>query len=125
MNIRKQILAMDDLTLDKVVKIQGTQFDRKRKLNDKQVKKCKKLYEKGNFTFEELGVMFNVDYRTIRAYMEPEYRAHLNRMSGLWNNNFRTYTYDSVAANEAFEDRVAYKRTLVRKRKIKLASLEG
>ena len=43
---KKDILALSDRELDKVVKIAGTQYDRKRKINDKQIASAKRLVKK-------------------------------------------------------------------------------
>ena len=47
-------IIIDDDTLDKVVIIKGTKYDRKRKLSDQAIKKMKKLYKNG-FTYSDLA----------------------------------------------------------------------
>ena len=44
---RKSILSLNDFELDKAVIIAGTQYDRKRVLNDKIIAKMKKDFRKG------------------------------------------------------------------------------
>lgn len=110
---RRDILKLDDLTLDQKVKIQGTQFDRKRKLKDKDWKKIKRLLSRG-FTYEQVASKFNCSIQTLRYNLEEDYREmKLLSMSG-------KHTGIDV---HTFEDRVLYKRTLIKKRKIKAKTI--
>lgn len=110
---RKQVLNLDDVTLDKKVKIQGTQFDRKRKLKDKDWKKVSRMIKKG-FNLTQIAEVFNVDPRTIRYGLDEDFRRKtISFMSG-------KHTGVDVCT---FENRVDYKRTLIQKRKIKASSI--
>lgn len=106
---RKQILQLDDLTLDQKVKIQGTQFDRKRKLNDKDWKKVNKLLKKG-FDYKQVAEVFNVTAHCIRYGVDEDYRRHSIEIRSGKHTGIDTCT---------FENRVEYKRHLIQKRKIK------
>lgn len=120
MNNRKLILSLDDSDLDRAVKIQGTQFDRKRKLNDAQKKRIEKLFSSGSCSLEELAEMYNVDYRTIRAYIDPTYREHVNNLSRSWYEKTHYNGHTPEELKRSMLDRIAYKRKLVKKRKIKV-----
>lgn len=110
---RKQILNLDDVTLDRKVKIQGTQFDRKRKLKDKDWKKAKKLLDKGR-TYEEVAAVFGVKPKTIRYGVDEDFRAYcISHMTGK-HSGVDVCTFDN---------RVSYKRTLIQKRKIKVRAI--
>ena len=110
---KKQVLSLDDVTLDKKVKIQGTQFDRKRKLKDKDWKKVNRMMKKG-FNFTQIAEVFNVDPRTIRYGVDEEFRNRvISYMSG-------KHTGVDVCT---FENRVTYKRTLIQKRMIRASSI--
>ena len=110
---RKDVLKLDDLTLDKVVKIQGTQYDRKWVLKEKDYKKAAKLYARG-LTYEEIAVMFGVDPRTIRYHLDEDYRLH--RIS--------TSTGKHTGIDTCImQERVLYKRDLIRRRKIKAKTI--
>lgn len=62
---RKDVLKLDDVSLDRKVKIQGTQFDRKRKLNDKDWKKVNSLLKRG-YSYNYISEVFGVKAKTIR-----------------------------------------------------------
>ena len=109
---RRAILKLDDITLDQKVKIQGTQFDRKRKLTDKDINKMRKLIGKG-YTLDNLSLIYNVDVRTIKYNLDPDYKAHIQSYQA------ENYGKHTGIDTYNFENRVAYKRLLIKKRKIK------
>lgn len=111
---RKAILNLDDLLLDKKVKIQGTQYDRKRRLNDKDLKKIQKLLTKRGFTLDEVAALYNVDKRTIRYHLDEDYRRIRIEQSTGKHTGIDVYT---------FANRVEYKRYLIQKRKIKAKTI--
>lgn len=110
---RSTILKYDDLQLDQVVKIQGTQYDRKRKLSDAQVDAIKAKLDK-NIPIEALAKEYNVSAWVIRYNTDPEFRAHQLQIRTGEHTGVDTMT---------FEDRVAYKRSLVEHKKIKVRGL--
>ena len=110
---RKQILKLDDLTLDQKVKIQGTQFDRKRKLKDKDWKRVRKLIKKG-FNYDQIAAKYGVTAHCIRYGLDEEYRLHSIAIRSGKHTGIDTCT---------FENRVEYKRYLIRKRKIKAKTI--
>lgn len=110
---RKELLNLDDFTLDRKVIIQGTQWDRKRKLSDKDLKRIVKLLKKG-YDYEELGEMYGVTPHCIRYNTDEEYRRHaISIRSG-------KHTGIDICT---FENRVEYKRHLIQKRKIKARTI--
>ena len=104
---RKAILNLDDVTLDQKVKIQGTQFDRKRKLKDKDWKKVQRLLKKG-MDYKQIAEVFGVTAHCIR------YRLHSIAIRSGKHTGIDTCT---------FENRVEYKRHLIQKRKIKARTI--
>ena len=110
---RKQILNLDDLTLDQKVKIQGTQFDRKRKLKDKDWKKVNILIKKC-LTYKQIAEVFGVTEHCIRYGLDEEYRLHSIAIRSGKHTGVDTCT---------FENRVEYKRYLIQKRKIKARTI--
>lgn len=110
---RKEVLAMDDVDLDKAVKIQGTQYDRKRKFTDAQVKQMIKLLGKGTKA-KALAESFGTTVHTIKYNTDPIYRqAAINSRSGKHTG----------VTNMDFDNRVEYKRELVRTKKIKVGAI--
>lgn len=111
MNKKKQILALSDKELDKVVKIAGTQYDRKRKISDKQIAAASKLVKKGkSLEYIIKKLKLNVTANTIRYHLDEAYRRY----------RIDHANYGKAAAacargnyNEILKDRAAYKRKLV------------
>lgn len=110
---RKELLNLDDFTLDKKVIIQGTQWDRKRKLSDKDLKKIVKLLKRG-YNYEKLGEMYRVTPHCIRYNTDEEYRRHAISIRSGKHTGIDVYT---------FKNRVDYKRLLVKKRKIRVKDI--
>ena len=111
---RKQVLKMDDLTIDSKVFIQGTEFDRKRTLTDKQLKKIKFDLAEG-MSVKEVASKYEVSEWVIRYNTNEDFRNHqlaLRKGKSKTHVNF----FDQ-------ENRVNYKRYLVKKRKIKVAGI--
>ena len=96
---------MNDVEVDKAIKIQGTQFDRKRVLDDHDVQSAKRMHEAG-VSLRQIAKKFQVDWRTIKYNIDEEYRKYtLSKMSGIHTGNTRC----------DFAERVAYKRSLISK----------
>lgn len=75
-------LLNDDVLLDRSIKIQGTEFDRKRKLTDRQVTYAKKLLNRG-YPVLHVAKIMGVAPLTIKYNTDPEFReAHLRNSSG-------------------------------------------
>lgn len=105
---RKQLLQQNDKTIDRVVKIQGTAFDRKRKVTPKLVKQMSKMLHK-NKSIAEIAKYFNLSYATVRYNIDPEWRkAQIAAQRGKHTGN----TYITT------KDRVEYKRSLIKSRAV-------
>lgn len=110
---RVTILKYDDEKLDSIVKIQGTQYDRKRKLTDAQLKEIKEKLTK-NIPVEALAKEYNVSEWVIKYNTDPAFREHQLKIRNGEHTGVDTMT---------FENRVAYKRSLVKDKKIKVRGL--
>ena len=105
-----EILELDDVALDKQVKIQGTPFDRKRKISDKTVKKMMKLSNKGK-SIQEIAKELGIGATSIRYNIDPVFKAEFNaKRSGLHTGK----------TNMDRINRAQYKRELVSSGKIKV-----
>jgi len=93
-----------DAEIDKMFKINGTQFDRRRKLTDAQIEKISKMYQKGK-TIEFLAKKFQVKPQTIRYHVDKDFRAM--KIASV------TYHPDSIDYATRTAERVAYKRELI------------
>ena len=95
---------LTDIEVDKKVRIEYTQYDRKRKLSDRNIETIKRNLAKGKKTVEQLAKKYTVTVHTIKYNIDPEYRAHAISIRSGKNYGVRTMT---------FEDRVCYKRKLM------------
>ena len=105
---------MSKIKFDSAVKIQGTEWDRKRRYTDKEVAMMKALYAGsllGSYTVADIARMFHTYRVTVLYNVNPEYRKnHLARCSGKHTG------VDWVD----FNDRVNYKKKLVESKLIKV-----
>ena len=107
---RKKIMRMKDVDLDKAVKIQGTKFDRKRKLSDDTIAELRRRFFAGE-EISEISASTGICYSTVRYNVDDAWKKKFNEK----RDGAHTGT-DHIT----FEDRVAYKRTLVKERLIRV-----
>ena len=100
---RKSLLLLPDTQLNQTVLIQGTKFDRKRKVSEKTDAKMKKLYASG-MTVSEIARLLDLNYGTVKYHVDEEY----NRLCRSKGNPHTGKTRISV------QDRIEYKRKLVK-----------
>ena len=74
---RLKILRMSDEDLDKKVLIQGTQFDRKRKISARQIRKMSRLYKKYN-SYYKVAKDMGYSYLSVRYNLDKNYRELFN-----------------------------------------------
>ena len=111
---RKTILTYDNETLDSIVKIQGTQYDRKRKLTERQVAEIIDELSKG-IPVEALAQKYGVSEWVIKYNTNLNFRAHQLKL--------REKKSKAHVNKLDFEDRVAYKRNLISSKKIEVKGL--
>ena len=112
---RKIILATyDDETLDSKIKIQGTSFDRKRKLDSKQMKKLQFDFAEG-MSVKDLSIKYGVSEWVIKYNTDPEFKAHQLKL-----REGKSKTHKNIMDAE---NRVNYKKYLVKAKKIKVAGV--
>lgn len=103
MNDTINVLKMVDNKLDKAVKIQGTDFDRKRKVTFMMREQMKRMQKSGK-TFREIAERFNVDPHTVKYNIDEKYRTYCK--------SYATGVHTGKThLNKT--NRVAYKRELV------------
>ena len=110
---RKVVLNMDDQTIDMKVKIQGTNFDRKRKYS-KELFETMKLELANGATVKELASKYSMNEMTIRYNTDAEFRKQYNEK--------RKKGTHAVGVMD-FANRVDYKRDLVRTKRIKVSGV--
>lgn len=72
---RKEIMSLSNSAIDAKVKIQGTKFDRKRKLSDSTIETMNNMVNRGK-KVSEIAEKYNIDTRTVKYWTDPEYRAY-------------------------------------------------
>lgn len=105
---RTEVLTMIDSQLDRTVKIQGTDYDRKRKYSSKIVKKMNNLLTKGK-TISEVAKEFGCNPLTVKYNTDKAFREAFNAK----RNGAHTGKDKITVAN-----RVAYKRKLIAQGKL-------
>lgn len=110
---RKEVLKLDDQTLDARVKIQGTEYDRKRKYNFKLVNEMRQDYIFG-MSISAISKKYNIPYTTVAYNVNEDFKQSYNA-----KRNGKHTGIDTITS----EDRAQYKRTLVKRRKIKVSGV--
>ena len=105
---KKELLKMTDSQLDAKVRIQGTKYDRKRKISDSTLKKITALAKK-NHTYQEIAKKLGLTAQSVRYHIDPVWKAYYNA-----NRDGSHTGTDKITV----KDRVAYKRSLVAAGKI-------
>ena len=112
---RKIILTTyDDEMIDSKIKIQGTSFDRKRKLDSKQMKKLQYDFTEG-MSVKDLSIKYDVSEWVIKYNTDPEFKAHQLKL-----REGKSKTHKNIMDAE---NRVNYKKYLVKAKKIKVAGV--
>lgn len=112
MNKKLELLKLTDEALDKKVKIQGTQYDRKRKVTDKTIAKMKSLSSNGK-SVSEIASKLGLNYTTVKYNVDPMFKAAYNA-----TRNGAHTGKDKIS----MKNRIAYKRELVATGKLTAAT---
>ena len=96
---------MTDFELDRIVRLEGTDYDRRRKLTTSDVTRIKKAYKEGSYIID-LANEYNVSYGTILYHVSP---FHKNKI----NKNRKKYAQSFFDHNAQRKSRVAHKRAIV------------
>lgn len=98
-----ELLAMTDDQLNATVKIQGTPYDRKRKISTDILREATKMFKKGK-SISQIAAKLGLNYTAVRYNVDPVFKAEFNAKR---DGKHTGKTHISV------KDRVAYKRSLV------------
>lgn len=109
------VLKLDDNKFNKLVKIAGTNFDRRRKLSVKTIEKIRKAYNNHKKSIKELAEENNVSYTAIKYHVDSRFKHNVNFMRTL-------YDFKPAPANYVSE-LISYKRDLVRSGKLKVNNI--
>lgn len=106
--MRKNLLNMSDSALDKAVKIEGTNKDRRRKITKWDFKRVILPKVAKGVSYSTIAKELNVTSDTIKYNVDKEYKQKKNAERKL-------YKASSKKPN-ALAERAAYKRELVKKK---------
>ena len=112
--LRVELLNLDDEILDQKVKIQGTEFDRKRKLTQKELLSMQNDIMNG-LSVKQASIKYNVSEWIVRYNTDSSFRAHQLKV--------REGKSKAHPQEMDFENRVAYKRALIQKKKINVVGI--
>lgn len=99
---------MTDMEVDKAVRIGGTQYDRRRRVNDDAINNMKLLHSYG-VDMEDIAKVVGCHVRTVRYYLDPSYRAYRIEHAHYGKQK----TNKDRRWRNTLADRAAYKRKLV------------
>ena len=79
-NIRIDISSMTDREVDRIIKIQGTDYDRKRKVTSDILNEIITMKNNGN-NIHQIAKKLRLTDHAVRYNLDPEYRRkHLNKV---------------------------------------------
>jgi len=102
-----ELLNLANTTLDKKVKIAGTNWDRRRKLTNKEIYEIKRMYKRGK-PISDIASRFGVAVSTIKYHLFEDYKKEHNQRR-------KDYVNNSSSNNRA--ERINYKRYLINNNK--------
>lgn len=103
----KKYLMTNDVLLDQKVKIQGTDYDRSRKVTKQMLSAMKQMIKMGD-SYASIANKFGVTASTVRYNLDKRYKNYVNSTRDNYaRNNNQGYT--------TLQDRAAYKRSLIEK----------
>lgn len=108
---RIDVLKMTDDDLDKAVKIQGTDYDRKRKVTSKILAEMRKMESRGK-KYADIARELGLSTKTVRYYLDEDYRT---------NYKFSPSGAHTGKDHITKKNRVAYKRELIAMGKVTAA----
>lgn len=91
--------------IDRLIKIEGTNFDRRRKLSVQDVDRIRELHNNG-VSISRLADIYNVSYLTIKYHVDDDFKERENQ-----RRNY--YKQTPVDQKVMFKNRIAYKRSLL------------
>ena len=98
-------MNITDFQVDKIVRIAGTNYDRRRKLTTSDVRSICKEYNSGS-SVRDLANKYGVTYFTIMYHVDPYYKRRQNAK----RNEYAPSVQDSAAQRIS---RVAHKRAIL------------
>ena len=96
---------MTDANIDRIVRLENTNYDRRRKLKIEDVRRIRALHTQG-YSIPKLAKMYNVTYPTIKYHLDSNFKAEAIK-------NRKFYAFSEVDFNAYRADRIAYKKKIL------------
>lgn len=100
---KKNLDTLSDSFVDKRVKIQGSRFDRKRRISDSTIQLIKYMYSL-DCPVADIAKILNLNYNTVRYHADAEWRTRFNAL-----RNGKHTGKDTITAR----NRADYKRLII------------
>ena len=107
------MMNMSSTAIDSAVKIQGTNYDRKRKVTKSMKHRMEQMYTSGK-SYSYIAEYFGVTPYTVRYNLDEDFRYERNKKR---NDYARNYT----PTKETVEDSVEYRKELLKNRNFRRA----
>ena len=111
--VMKRIVDRTNSEIDNAVKIQGTNYDRKRKVTKQMKYRMRQMYESGK-TYGYIADYYGVSYNTVRYNLDDKFKYESNKKRNTYARNWKP-------TSKTFTDRVEYKRELLNNRNFRRA----
>lgn len=104
--VMKRIVDRTNSEIDNAVKIQGTNYDRKRKVTKDMKRRMQQMYESGK-TYGYIADYYGVSWPTVKYNLDEEFKKETNEKRNDYARNWKP-------TKETYLERVDYKRKLLR-----------
>ena len=81
------LLMAPDSTIVAKIRVAGTEYDRRRRLTDRQIAEIKAYYNHGIFSISELCDIYGVSYGTIKYHVDEDFKKSRNKLRKYYINN--------------------------------------
>ena len=105
MTLREKLSASDS-KLNDVVRVAGTDYDRRRKLTNRELYSMRRSYQSPNIDIYYLAEKFDVSPQTVKYHVDPEYKKRMNAKR-------KDYAFNTVQSSSYSHELAEYKRSLL------------
>lgn len=109
---KNEIVNSSDYIINKMVKIAGTNYDRRRKVTKSMKRRMIQMYESGK-NISYIATYFNVSYDSVKRAVNPMFNETEKARKRQVAKDHNYYSYNS----NSFKERANYKRELIKNRK--------
>ena len=104
---KSELLKLSNSELNKKVHVAGTNYDRRRKLTNKDIYEIKRMYKRNN-SVSKIANKYGIAYSTVMYHLSEDYKAYKNKDRLNYVNNSNSGSYKELAS---------YKRKLLNENK--------